>query len=107
MSSTAATLWGSGDPRLWLAVHAQHARAVAAKHARVKGSQLATLQLWYEQQLPTAVHSRSKPHITQEELVKLVRKHNGRSCVSCFVCGICSLCTRARFKLTCGLRMRR
>ena len=59
-------LWASSDPAEWQAALDTAEECAAAK------PKLAPLDRWYWAELPQAICSRSPPHLTKAELVKLV-----------------------------------
>lgn len=61
-------LWSSSDPATWLPCLA----AYPGRVAELRGSELADLDRWYREDLPSLIAERAEPHITAPELVRIV-----------------------------------
>ena len=63
--SYVADLWGEEDVEVWRTALRSYPRVIAAQ----KVPPLVELDGWYRDELPAAILSRSRPHITHGELV--------------------------------------
>lgn len=63
------TLWDSDDPARWNAAR----EAYATKLAAIGDAEVLTLEAWRSEALAATIATRTPPHATHEELVKLTR----------------------------------
>jgi hypothetical protein len=74
--SEAVELFESCESSQWrstLDSYDEVVRLLSSQKKRSKGESLLALDKWFQKGLPAAIASRSKPHLTHEELCKLMK----------------------------------